>query len=375
MLDNFVRGRRANLAWALANGNGRRSSRATSATGAGARADARHRRRLPPGGDPHHPVRRGAAAGARGAGRRHLQRRRGRRAAGVRKLVAASSASVYGLAERVPDRRAPPSLRQRHALRRGQDLQRGPAAQLPRDVRASTTSRCATSTSTARGWTSTALYTEVLVRWMERIAAGEPPLIFGDGKQTMDFVYVADIARANVLAAEAATSPTSVFNVASGVETSLQELAEALLRVMGSDLAIEYGPERAVNGVTRRLADTSAARERPRLRGRDRPRGGPDPPGRVVAGRARRAGGGVRRSTKARLMRGPVRKALVRRRRGRGRRRGDRLRLADAGAAGRRSSSAPSPLASARRRRSPRPAARRRCSSPCTCRGSAPATR
>jgi UDP-glucose 4-epimerase len=102
-------------------------------------------------------------------------------------------------------------------------------------------------------------YTEVLVRWMERIADGRPPLIFGDGTQTMDFICVPDIARANVLAAEADVTDV-VFNIASGVETSLQELAEALLRVMGSELPVEYGPERAVNGVTRRLADTSAAR-------------------------------------------------------------------------------------------------------------------
>jgi len=102
------------------------------------------------------------------------------------------------------------------------------------------------------------LYTEVLVRWMERIVEGKPPLIFGDGKQTMDFVCVPDIARANVLAAEADVTD-AVFNVASGVETSLLELAETLLRVMGSDLSVEHGPERAVNGVTRRLADTSAA--------------------------------------------------------------------------------------------------------------------
>ena len=46
------------------------------------------------------------------------------------------------------------------------------------------------------------LYTEVLVRWMERISAGKPPLILGDGLQTMDFIYIGDIARANMLAAE-----------------------------------------------------------------------------------------------------------------------------------------------------------------------------
>ena len=96
---------------------------------------------------------------------------------------------------------------------------------------------------------------------MERIDAGKPPLIFGDGKQTMDFVCVPDIARANVLAAESDVTD-AVFNIASGVETSLNGLAETLLKVMGSDLAVEYGPERAVNGVTRRLADTSAASEK-----------------------------------------------------------------------------------------------------------------
>ena len=102
------------------------------------------------------------------------------------------------------------------------------------------------------------LYTEVLVRWMERIADGQPPLIFGDGLQTMDFVHTRDIARANILAA---TSPVveGVYNIASGEETSLLGLADALLRAMGSDLGVEHGPDRAVNGVVRRLADTAAA--------------------------------------------------------------------------------------------------------------------
>jgi UDP-glucose 4-epimerase len=103
-------------------------------------------------------------------------------------------------------------------------------------------------------------YTEVFIRWMDRIAANQPPLVFGDGSQTMDFVYVEDIARANILAAKSAVSD-QIFNVASGVETSLNDLAGALLRVMGSNLSLEHGPERKVNAVPRRKADISRAKQ------------------------------------------------------------------------------------------------------------------
>jgi UDP-glucose 4-epimerase len=103
-------------------------------------------------------------------------------------------------------------------------------------------------------------YTEVLSRWMERIATDKPPLILGDGEQTMDFIYVEDIARANILAAKSSITD-DVFNVASGVETSLNDLAVSLLRVMGSDLKPEYGPARKVNAVPRRLAETKNAKK------------------------------------------------------------------------------------------------------------------
>jgi UDP-glucose 4-epimerase len=104
-------------------------------------------------------------------------------------------------------------------------------------------------------------YTEVLIRWMDRILEGQPPLIFGTGTDTMDFVYVDDIARANMLAMQS-DATDEVFNVASGTETSLNDLAAALLRVMGSNLKPEYGPARKVNPVSRRLADTSLAKKR-----------------------------------------------------------------------------------------------------------------
>jgi UDP-glucose 4-epimerase len=106
----------------------------------------------------------------------------------------------------------------------------------------------------------TGKYTEVLIRWMERIDAGQPPLIFGDGRQTMDLIHVGDVARANILAATAPVSDVAL-NVGTETETSLLELAASLASVMGrDDLVPEHRPERAVNPVSRRLADTAAAR-------------------------------------------------------------------------------------------------------------------
>ena len=75
----------------------------------------------------------------------------------------------------------------------------------------------------------------------------------------MDFVFTRDIARANVLAA-ASEVTGGVYNIASGSETSLLELAQALLRAMDSDLPVEHGPDGRSTACTRRLADISAAR-------------------------------------------------------------------------------------------------------------------
>lgn len=177
----------------------------------------------------------------------------------VDKLIAASSASVYGMAEEFP------TPERHHPY--DNDTFYGAAKSFNESMIRSFKAMHGLDHVLLRYFNVYGprmdvhgLYTEVLVRWMERIADGAPPLIFGDGRQTMDFVVTTDIARANVLAA-ASDVTEGVYNVASGTETSLLELAEALLRVMGSDLPVEHGPERAVNGVVRRLADTSAARK------------------------------------------------------------------------------------------------------------------
>jgi nucleoside-diphosphate-sugar epimerase len=177
----------------------------------------------------------------------------------VRRVVAASSASVYGLAEAFPTG----ELHHPYA----NDTLYGAAKTFNEGMLRSFHSMRELDYVALRYFNVYGprmdihgVYTEVLVRWMERIEAGQPPLILGDGSQTMDFVYIEDVARANLLAAQVATSDV-VFNVASGVETSLLELANALIAAMGADVAVEFGPERAVNKVPRRLADTRLARE------------------------------------------------------------------------------------------------------------------
>jgi UDP-glucose 4-epimerase len=180
--------------------------------------------------------------------------------AGVGRIVAASSASVYGQADVLPtDERHHPW---------NNDTFYGAAKAFNEGM--------LQSFRQMRGLDYVALryfnvygprmdihgvYTEVLVRWMERIEAGEPALILGDGEQTMDFVHIADVARANLLAA-CTPHVGEVFNVATGVSTSLKELATALAAAMGADeLVPEHGPERATNGVRSRRADIAKARD------------------------------------------------------------------------------------------------------------------
>ncbi len=179
---------------------------------------------------------------------------------GVRRIVAASSASVYGLAEIFPTDEAhhPYANDTLYGAAKtfNEGLLRSFHAMQGLDYVALRYFNVYGQRMDIHG-----VYTEVLVRWMERIEAGEAPLILGDGSQTMDFVHIDDVARANLLAATIDSSDV-VFNVASGTETSLLELAHLLIEVMGSDVAVEFGPERSVNKVPRRLADTTLARER-----------------------------------------------------------------------------------------------------------------
>lgn len=176
----------------------------------------------------------------------------------VKKIVAASSASVYGEPDTLPiDETASYNNRTlygaykiglEHMLRSFEDMYGIPYMALryfnlygPR-------------------MDMTGVYTEVMVRWMDRIDAGERPIIFGKGHQSMDFVSVEDAARAN-LACIRADIPSDVINVATGIDTSLLQLCGMMLEVMGRpELSPEFREERKVNPVQRRRGGTAKAK-------------------------------------------------------------------------------------------------------------------
>lgn len=100
-------------------------------------------------------------------------------------------------------------------------------------------------------------YVSVIMKVLDRIDAGEPPIIFGDGSQAYDFVHVSDVARANILALQADASD-EFFNIGMGVKTTIRELVDRLLEITGSDLEPEYRPQEQMF-VTHRVGSTDKA--------------------------------------------------------------------------------------------------------------------
>jgi UDP-glucose 4-epimerase len=88
-------------------------------------------------------------------------------------------------------------------------------------------------------------YSGVISIFAARMARGKRPTIYGDGKQTRDFVYVADVVRAVLLACECDAAVGGVFNVARGTQMSILQLAAELNQVLGTDLAPTFAPARA----------------------------------------------------------------------------------------------------------------------------------
>jgi UDP-glucose 4-epimerase len=101
-----------------------------------------------------------------------------------------------------------------------------------------------------------AFYTSVIPLFVEKILASQPPTITGDGSQSMDFVHVSDVARANVLALKDDGCAQKFFNVGTGTETSIKMICDMLLKLMKSDLKPVYKPAISID-VNRRQSDIS----------------------------------------------------------------------------------------------------------------------
>jgi UDP-N-acetylglucosamine/UDP-N-acetyl-alpha-D-glucosaminouronate 4-epimerase len=88
-------------------------------------------------------------------------------------------------------------------------------------------------------------YAAVVPRFIVAFANGRRPLVYGDGLQTRDFTFVADVVRAFVIAAETAAASGEVFNIAAGVETSILDLIDVLGEIFGTTLEPQFEPVRS----------------------------------------------------------------------------------------------------------------------------------
>jgi UDP-glucose 4-epimerase len=179
-------------------------------------------------------------------------------AAKVRKVVYASSASVYGAAETYPTAESHHPYGNRTLYGAAKLFNEG-IANVFYDGYGLPAVGLRYFNVYGPRMDLTGAYTEVFIRWLDCVDKNVRPVIHGDGSATMDFVYVDDIARANLLALTS-DSDNHVYNVASGGETSLLDLWRSIQRVTGAyHLEPEFHPPRKVNPVPRRLADTSKA--------------------------------------------------------------------------------------------------------------------
>ena len=103
-------------------------------------------------------------------------------------------------------------------------------------------------------------YAAVIPIFTNTLIDEDEPIIFGDGKQSRDFVYIDDVIRANILASEAPQAPGEVINICSGQETNLLELLDALSSILDREITPDYKPTRA-GDIYRSLGNPAKAKD------------------------------------------------------------------------------------------------------------------
>ncbi|MGI8667895.1 MAG: NAD-dependent epimerase/dehydratase family protein [Jatrophihabitans sp.] len=177
-------------------------------------------------------------------------------AEGVRRLVYASTASVYGEPDRLPmheDDTLHPLTPYCISKRAGEDL-------LGFYQRSKGLNWIALRFFNVYGpgQKTTAYYTSVINHFVNRLRNGQPPVIDGKGEQSMDFIHVHDIATA-VVAALVAERGNVPINIGTGIDTSVADLARILIEAVGVDVEPQFNPRDVL--VSRRAADIARAKE------------------------------------------------------------------------------------------------------------------
>jgi UDP-glucose 4-epimerase len=177
------------------------------------------------------------------------------RAAGVKRIVYSSSASVYGDALSLPMTEEHPfnnrtmygatKIAGEQFLRAAYEQHKLPYVAL----------RYMNVYGPRMDYKGT--YVSVIMKVLDKLDAGERPVVFGDGSQAYDFVHVADVARANILAMKSDVADES-FNVGTGVQTTINELVGELLAITGANVTIDYRPNEQMF-VTNRVGSTEKA--------------------------------------------------------------------------------------------------------------------
>jgi len=100
-------------------------------------------------------------------------------------------------------------------------------------------------------------YIAVMLKMLDNLDKGLPPIVYGDGSQSYDFIYVSDVGRANVCALKS-DMPFGFYNIGRGIKTSIKELTEMIMTLSGSTLPVQYEPA-GMTFVTNRVGDPTAA--------------------------------------------------------------------------------------------------------------------
>ena len=179
------------------------------------------------------------------------------RTAGIERVVYASSSSVYGDNEALPKREG----------EEGAPMSPYATSKWMNEELAQVFARCYGMSFVGLRYfnvygvrqSPSGPYAAVIPKFFARVAAGEPPVIYGSGEQMRDFTHVSDVVRANLLALTGTTERAMAVNIGAGGATSVTELAETIIEVMGADLLPEYTDPRAGDVMYSR-ADASRAR-------------------------------------------------------------------------------------------------------------------